>query len=191
MSKMKDLRKQMKKQLKEFEEQIETFGEQADAVEAATLKRSQERLVNLVDAMDAQLKVWQNAMTQVSANTNGVDATHNAAISTTETPTETTTEAVTESITESITATTIETNAVWNSMQAQIKQWLTTTATVRMEVGADALWQLEALRALDATAGEKLRALKKAQNGAQDTLQATAEQALDDLKHALERVLPE
>jgi len=187
MSKMKDLRKQMKKQLKEFEEQIETFGEQADAVEAATLKRSQERLVNLVDAMDAQLKVWQNAMTQVSANTNGVDATHNAAISTTETPTETTTEAVTESIT----ATTIETNAVWNSMQAQIKQWLTTTATVRMEVGADALWQLEALRALDATAGEKLRALKKAQNGEQDTLQATAEQALDDLKHALERVLPE
>jgi len=40
MSKMKDLRKQMKKQLKVLEEQIETFGEQANAVEAASLKRS-------------------------------------------------------------------------------------------------------------------------------------------------------
>lgn len=179
MSKMKDLRKRMKKQLKEFEEQIETFGEQADAVEAATLKRSQERLVNLVDAMDAQLKVWQNAMTPVSAKTNGASVTHNAVLSTTAPNTVPSTES------------TIEPDAVWNSMQTQIKQWLTTTATVRMEVGADALWQLEALRALDATAGEKLRALKKAQNGMRDTLQVSAEQALDDLKHALERVLPE
>lgn len=179
MSKMKDLRKQMKKQLKEFEEQIETFGEQADAVEAATLKRSQERLVKLVDAMDAQLKVWQNAMTPVSAKTNGAGVTHSAVLSTTAPNTEPSTE------------TTIEPNAVWDSMQTQIKQWLTTTATIRMEVGADALWQLEALRALDMSAGEKLRALKKAQNGMRDTLQVSAEQALDDLKHALERVLPE
>jgi len=179
MSKMKDLRKQMKKQLKEFEEQIETFGEQADAVEAATLKRSQERLVNLVDMMDAQLKVWQNAMTQVSTKANGSSATRNVA----KTMTETTIENSPETI--------VEITTVWESMQTEIKHWLTTTATVRMEVGADALWQLEALRALDMTASEKLRALKKAQNGARGTLQETAEQALDDLKHALERVLPE
>lgn len=175
MSKMKALRKQMKKQLKEFEEQIETFGEQADAVEAATLKRSQERLVSLVDTMDAQLKVWQNAMTQVSAKTNGSNATRNVA------------KAMTETMVENST----ETTTVWDSMQTEIKHWLTTTATVRMEVGADAMWQLEALRALDMTAGEKLRALKKAQNGGHSALQETAEQALDDLKHALERVLPE
>ena len=187
MSKMKDLRKQMKKQLKEFEEQIETFGEQADAVEAATLKRSQERLVNLVDAMDAQLKVWQNAMTPVSAKINGAGVTHNAVLS----PTAPNTVSNTVSNTVPNTETTIEPNAVWNSMQTQLKQWLTTTATIRMEVGADALWQLEALRALDTSAGEKLRALKKAQNGTRDTLQVSAEQALDDLKHALERVLPE
>jgi hypothetical protein len=60
-----------------------------------------------------------------------------------------------------------------------------------MEVGADALWQLETLRTLDMTANEKLRTLKKAQNGARVALQESAEQALDDLKHALERVLPE
>jgi hypothetical protein len=41
------------------------------------------------------------------------------------------------------------------------------------------------------TANEKLRTLKKAQNGARVALQESAEQALDDLKHALERVLPE
>lgn len=178
MSKIKEQRKEMKKHLKEFEEQIETFGKQADAVEAVTLKRSQERLVKLVDAMDAQLKVWQNGMAQVSSKTNGTGVTHRAVLSTTEASTEPSTE------------NTLETNALWNSMQAQIKQWLTTTAIVRMEVGADALWQLETLRALDTSAGEKLRALKKAQNGTRDTLQVTAEQALDDLKQALERVLP-
>lgn len=167
MSKMKDLRKQMKKQLKEFEEQIETFGEQADAVEAAAVKRSQERVVNLVDTMDAQLKVWQNAMIQVNAKTNGAATTIGAR------------------------ETTPETAIIWTSMQTQIKQWLTTTATLRMEVGADALWQLQTLRALDTAAGERLRALKKAQNGARGVLQENAEQALDDLKHALERVLPE
>jgi hypothetical protein len=84
-----------------------------------------------------------------------------------------------------------EITAIWASMQTQIKQWLTTTATLRMEVGADALWQLETLRTLDMTANEKLRTLKKAQNGARVALQESAEQALDDLKHALERVLPE
>ena len=167
MSKMKDLRKQMKKQLKEFEEQIETLGEQADAVEAAAVKRSQERVVNLVDTMDAQLKVWQNAMPLVNAKMNGAVTTTGAADPTP------------------------EITAIWASMQTQIKQWLTTTATLRMEVGADALWQLETLRTLDMTANEKLRTLKKAQNGERVALQETAEQALDDLKHALERALPE
>ena len=178
MSKMKDLHKQMKKQLKEFEEQIETFSEQANAVEAAALKRSQERLVNLVDGMDAQLKVWQNAMTQVSTKPNGTP-TLNAEKAMTETPTETMVETI------------AETTTVWDSMQTQIKQWLITTATMRMEVGADAMWQLEALRALDSTAEEKVHALKNGQNGARRALQETAEQALDDLKHALERVFPE
>jgi hypothetical protein len=144
MSKMKDLRKQMKKQLKEFEEQIETFGEQAEVVEAATLKRSQERLVNLVDAIDAQLKVWQNGMTEVSGKLDGS-----------------------------------KTNGASANLNTEIK------------VGADALWQLETLRALETTAGEKVRALKNAQNGERDALKETAEQALGDLKHALQRVLPE
>jgi hypothetical protein len=162
MSKMKDLRKQMKKQLKEFEERIETFGEQAEAVEATTLKRSQERLVSLVEAMDAQLKVWQNGMTEATTKTNGSAANPHA-----------------------------ETSVVWNSMVKQIQQWLTATATMRMEVGADALWQLETLRTLETTASEKVRALKNAQNGARDALKETAEQALDDLKHALQRILPE
>ncbi len=160
MSKTKDLRKQMKKQLKEFEEQIEIFGEQADAIEATTLRRSQERLVNLVDAMDAQLKVWQNSMVEVKVKTNGSAANLTA-----------------------------ETTCVWNSMQKQIQQWLTTTATMRMEVGADALWQLETLRALNTTANEKLRTLKSGQDGSHAMLQEEAENALDDLKHALERVL--
>lgn len=171
MSKMKDLRKQMKKQLKEFEEQIETFGEQADAVEAATLKRSQERLVNLVDGMYAQLKVWQNGMIEVNTKLNGSKTKGAAAHLNAETATETLT--------------------VWNSMEKQIQNWLTTTATMRMEVGADALWQMEALRALNTTASEKLRTLKDAQNGERTALKAGAEQALDELKHALERVLPD
>lgn len=171
MSKMKDLRKHMKKQLKEFEEQIETFSEQADVIEAATLKRAQERLVNLVDAMYAQLKVWQNAMVEVksqrnSSKTNGAAAKLNA---------------------ESASPAT----AVRSSMEQQIQQWLTTTATMRMEVGADAMWQVETLRALNTTATEKLRTLKDAQNGERAVLKVNAEQALDDLKHALEHVLPE
>jgi uncharacterized protein YicC (UPF0701 family) len=171
MSKVKDLRKQMKKQLKEFEEQIETFGEQADAVEAATLKRAQERLVNLVDAMDAQLKVWQNGMSETSIKLH-CNKPNSA----------------TANINPEITSATV---ALWNSMEKQIQQWLTTTATMRMEVGADALWQLETLRALNSTANEKLRTLKNAQNGERAVLKVNAEQALDDLKHALEHVLPE
>lgn len=171
MSKMKALRKQMKKQLKEFEEQIETFGEQADAVEAATLKHSQERLVNLVDGMYAQLKVWQNGMREVNTKPNGSKTNGAAAHLNAETP--------------------IETITVWNSMEKQIQNWLTTTATMRMEVGADAMWQLEALRVLNTTASEKLRALKDAQNGERTALKIGTEQALDELKHALERVLPD
>lgn len=174
MSKTKDLRKQMKKQLKEFAEQIETFGEQADEVEAATLKRSQERLVHLVDGMSAQLKVWQNGMTEVNTKRNGA-TTNGAANHTTTNGTGEATETVT----------------LWNSMEKQIQQWLTTTATMRMEVGADALWQLETLRALNTTASEKLRTLKGAQASSHDTLKEEAENALDDLKHALEHVLAE
>src|SRR5690349_18824418 len=141
MSKMKDLRKQMKKQLKDFEEQIETFSEQTDAVEAASLKRAQERLVNLVDGMDAQLKVWQNDMNTVNtqlngAKTNGAPANLNA-----------------------------ESTTMWSKIGKQIQQWRTMTATIRMEMGADALWQLETLRALNSTASEKLRTLKGAQVG--------------------------
>lgn len=166
MSKMKDQRKQMKKQLKEFEEQIETFGEQADEIEVASLKRSQERLVNLVDAMYAQLKVWQNGMIEVNTllkeNKTNSNMPH----------------------------LNVEVGTLWNSMDKQIQQWLTTTATIRMEVGADAMWQLETLRALNITADEKLRTLKNEQNGSSELLQEAAEQALDDLKHALERVIP-
>ncbi|CAN5427956.1 hypothetical protein BH10CHL1_BH10CHL1_48590 [soil metagenome] len=170
MSKIKDLRKQMKKQLKEFEEQIETFGEQADAIEAATLKRSQERLVNLLDGMDAQLKVWQNGMTAVDTKTNG---------------------AANQASTPDTGDLANNTFAVWTSMEKQIQQWLTKTATMRMEVGADALWQLETLRTLNTTASEKLRTLKSAQDGSHAVLKEEAENALDDLKHALERVLPD
>ena len=57
-------------------------------------------------------------------------------------------------------------------------------------MGADVQWQLETLRSLDMTAGETLNAFKNGQNGTRDALQATAEQALDDLKQALERVFP-
>lgn len=171
MSKMKDLRKQMKKQLKEFEEQIETFGEQADVIEAATLKRAQERLVNLVDAMYAQLKVWQNEMVEVNRKGNG-SKTNGA-------------------VTKRNAATASAATTLWSRMEQQIQQWLTTTATMRMEVGADAMWQLETLRALNTTASEKLRTLKDAQNGSRAALKEDAEQALDDLKYALEHVLPE
>jgi hypothetical protein len=167
MRKMKDQHKQMKKQLKKFEKQIETYGKQADAIESKTLKHSQQSLVNLVDAMDAQLKVWQNGMTEVNTKLNGNKS--NSIVATLNS----------------------ETTAVWNSMQKQMQQWLGTTATVRLEVGADAQWQLKALQTLDTTVSEKLLALKNAQNGARGDLKESAEQALNELKHALERVLPE
>jgi len=43
---------------------------------------------------------------------------------------------------------------------------------------------------LETTAGETLLAFKNGQNGARDALQETAERALGDLKHAVERVFP-
>lgn len=192
MSKMKDRRKQLKQQLKACEAQIEIFGAQTDEIEAATLQRAQERLVQLVDAMDAQLKVWQNSMAVVSPKTNGskpnstktngsVAPLNVSAIS----------ELLSEKSGDKVSDQSSETYKVWHSMEGQIAQWLITTATIRMAVGADARGQLETLQALDATANEQLRALKNAQNGAQSALHATAAAALDDLKHALKRVFPE
>lgn len=171
MSKMKALRKQMKKQLKEFEEQIEAFSERADGIEAASLKRSQCRLVSLVDGMDVQLRVWQNSMTEIYIKLNG-NKTNGAA-------------------TNLNTETAAKFTILWNNMEKQIQQWRTMTATIRMEIGADALWQLETLRTLNTTASEKLRTLKGAQTGAETLLKEEAEQALDDLKHALACVFPD
>ncbi len=180
MSKGKDLHKQMKKQLKEFEEQIEILGEQADAVEAATVQRAQARLVSLVDAMDAQLKVWQNGITELNptlkrAKTNGTVASRSTE-TTSEAPSQTTSKTPSEIAT------------LWSSMETQIQQWQTITATMRMAVGADALLQLATLRSLNTTAGEKLRTLKEAQNGSYALSEKAAEQALDDLKDALAHV---
>jgi len=170
MSKGKDLRKQMKKQLKAFEEQIETFGEQANTVEAASLQRTQERLVGLVDAMDAQLKVWQNGMTAV--NPKSAEAKPSAP------PTNLFPEL------------TVETTALWDGMEKQIQIWRTTTASMRMAVGADVQWQLETLRSLNTTANEKLRTLKDAQNGSLSGSKKATKAALDDLEQALGRVFP-
>ncbi len=196
MSKMKDQRKELKQQLKACEAQIEIFGAQADGVEAATLQRVQDRLVNLVDAMDAQLKVWQNSMIVVTPKVNGSKPTSSktngsvaprsvSAIS------DLLSEKNSDEPSDKTGDQSSETLNVWNSMAEKIAQWLTITAAIRMAVGADALWQLETLRALDATAIEQLRALKNAQNGTQDALHATAVASLDDLKDALKRVCPE
>lgn len=178
MSKMKDRRKQMKKEQKAFAAQIETFGARADDIEVAAVKRAQERLVNLVDAMSAQLKVWQNTMVDVSPKRNGNKTTASilnlGVAANLDQPSDKSSAALT----------------MGSSMEQQIQQWLTTTATIRMEVGADAQWQLETLRALHTTADEKLRALKNAQNGEQAALQMTAEEALADLKHALKHISP-
>jgi len=120
--------------------------------------------------MGAQLKVWRNDMREVKPKLNGAKTNGAATNPTTETTNETTT--------------------LWNSMEKQIQQWLATTAAMRMDVGADVQWQLETLHALETTAGETLLAFKNGQNGARDALQETAERALGDLKHAVERVFP-
>ncbi len=164
MSNMIDKRAQMTKQLQEFERRIAAFGARADAVETPALKRAQERLVTLVDMMDAQLKVWQIAMIKANiksnqAKTNGDAIDHSAEIT-----------------------------ELWNSMQGHVQEWLTMIAALRMIVGADAMWQLEALGILNATASDKLRALEGRLNGNEAVLQEDAEQALADLKHALQRV---
>ena len=196
MSKMKDLRKQLKQQLKACEAQIETFGAQADDVEAATLKRAQEQLVQLVDTMDAQLKVWQNSMAAASPKVNGSKTNSrktNGRVATLSVSalSDLLSEKSSDERSDECSDQSSETLSVWQSMEREIAQWLSTTATIRMAVGADVLWQLETLHALDATANEQLRALKNAQNGAQDALYATATTSLDDLKHALKRVFPE
>lgn len=167
MGKMKALRKQMKKQLREFEEQIETLGEQADAIEIATLNQSQERLVNLLDAIYAQLKLWQNGMTEKTSKLNGNKSNSGKV---------------------NLNA---EALTLWNSMETQVEQWLATAATIRMETGADGLWQLATLRNLDVAVNEKLRILKDSHNGSRTGLKDEVEYALDDLKYALERALSE
>ena len=114
--------------------------------------------------MDAQLKVWQIAMIKANiksnqAKMNGDAIDHSAEIT-----------------------------ELWNSMQGHVQEWLTMIAALRMIVGVDAMWQLEALGILNATASDKLRALEGHLNGNEAVLQEDAEQALADLKHALQRV---
>ncbi len=190
MSKGKDLHKQLKKQLKAAEEQIETLGEQAAAIEAATVERAQERLVSLVDAMDAQLKVWQNGMTEVNSMPKRAKTDKTVATLTAETPSKTPDKTTGKTTGEATGKTPSEIATLWSSMETQIQQWQTITATMRMTVGADTLVQLATLRSLNTTASEKLHTLKEAQNGSYALSEKAAEQALDDLKDALAHVFP-